>query len=88
MADTLRIDKWLFHARFHKTRALAQVAARKGIIRLNGQRVEKAHAEVRPGDVLTLPRGREVVIVHVLACGARRGTAQEAQMLYEIVLGD
>jgi ribosome-associated heat shock protein Hsp15 len=85
MSDGLRIDKWLWHARFYKTRALAQGAAAKGRIRRNGIRIEKAGSEVRPGDVLTLPRGREVVIVRILACGLRRGPASEAQCLYEIV---
>jgi ribosome-associated heat shock protein Hsp15 len=85
MSDSLRIDKWLWHARFYKTRAMAQEAAVKGRIRRNGIRIGKAGTEVRPGDVLTLPRGREVVVVRVLACGIRRGPAAEAQGLYEIV---
>jgi ribosome-associated heat shock protein Hsp15 len=83
----IRIDKWLWHARFHKTRALAQAAAVKGHIRLNGRRIEKASAEVRIGDTLTVPRGKAVVVVRVLGCGIRRGPATEAQALYE-VLGD
>jgi len=53
----VRIDKWLWQARFSKTRGIAQAAARAGRIRLNGQRVEKAGTEVRPGDILTVPRG-------------------------------
>jgi ribosome-associated heat shock protein Hsp15 len=83
MTDRIRIDKWLWHARFHKTRVLAQDAAVRGHIRLNGRRIEKASAEVRPGDLLTLPRGREVIVVRVLACGIRRGPASEARGLYE-----
>jgi ribosome-associated heat shock protein Hsp15 len=85
MSDRIRIDKWLWYARFHKTRSLAQIAAVKGHIRLNERRIEKASAEVRPGDTLTLPRGREVVVVRVVACGIRRGPAKEAQALYEIL---
>jgi ribosome-associated heat shock protein Hsp15 len=81
----IRIDKWLWHARFHKTRGLAQAAAGKGHIRLNGRRIEKASAEVRVGDMLTLPRGNQVVVVRVLGCGIRRGPATEAQALYEIL---
>lgn len=84
----IRIDKWLWHARFHKTRALAQAAAVKGHIRLNGRRVEKASAEVRIGDRLTVPRGNGVVVVRVLGCGIRRGPATEAQALYEILPDD
>ncbi len=83
MNDRIRIDKWLWHARFYKTRALAQEAATKGRIRRNDVRVEKASAEVRIGDILTLPRGREVAVVRVLGCGERRGSASEAQLLYE-----
>ena len=85
MSDSIRIDKWLWHARFHKSRALAQGAATSGRIRLNGRRIEKSSAEVRPGDTLTLPRGREVIVVRVLGCGIRRGPAPEAQLLYEIL---
>ncbi|MBS0278281.1 MAG: RNA-binding S4 domain-containing protein [Proteobacteria bacterium] len=84
----IRIDKWLWHARFHKTRALAQAAAVKGHIRLNGRRIEKASAEVRIGDRLTVPRGNGVVVVRVLGCGIRRGPATEAQALYEILPDD
>ena len=83
MTDRIRIDKWLWHARFYKTRALAQEAAAKGRIRRNDIRVEKASVEVKIGDILTLPRGREVAVVRVLGCGERRGPASEAQMLYE-----
>jgi ribosome-associated heat shock protein Hsp15 len=85
MSDRIRIDKWLWHARFHKTRSLAQAAATKGHIRLNGRRIEKSSTEVGPGDSLTLPRGREVIVVRVLSCGIRRGPAPEAQLLYEIL---
>ena len=86
MSETrIRIDKWLWHARFHKTRSLAQAAAVKGHIRLNGRRVEKASAEVRIGDTLTVPRGKEVDVVRVLGCGIRRGPATEAQALYQIL---
>ncbi|HVU20569.1 MAG TPA: RNA-binding S4 domain-containing protein [Rhizomicrobium sp.] len=83
MTDRIRIDKWLWHARFYKTRALAQEAAAKGRIRRNDVRVVKASIEVKIGDILTLPRGREVAVVRVLGCGERRGPASEAQLLYE-----
>jgi ribosome-associated heat shock protein Hsp15 len=83
MTDRIRIDKFLWHARFAKTRALAQEAAASGLIRLNKQRVQKASVEVKPGDILTLPRGGAVLVVRVLACGIRRGPAREAQALYE-----
>ena len=82
---SLRIDIWLWHARFCKTRAVAQALAAKGHIRVNGIRVEKASAAVRPGDVLTLPAGRDIVVVKVLGFGDRRGPATEARALYEIM---
>lgn len=80
-----RIDKWLWQARFYKSRSLAQAAASSGRLRLNGSRVEKAGQGVKCGDILTLPRGREVVAIRVLAFGERRGPAPEAAALYEIV---
>jgi ribosome-associated heat shock protein Hsp15 len=82
---TIRIDKWLWHARFYKTRPLAQAAATSGRLRLNGHRVEKSSVSVKPGDVLTLARGRDVLAVRVCAIGLRRGPASEAQALYEIL---
>jgi ribosome-associated heat shock protein Hsp15 len=84
--ESLRIDKWLWHARFYKTRNLAQRAACSGILRLNNARVQKAGVAVKPGDVLTVPRGqRDVTVVRIQALGARRGPAPEAQELYQVL---
>lgn len=85
MGERIRIDKWLWHARFFRTRALAQSAASAGLIRLNGQRVEKSSVPVGPGDVLTVPRGRDVIVVRVVDVAMRRGPARVAQSLYEVV---
>ena len=85
MSETLRIDKWLWHARFCKTRDVAQEKAAKGHIRLNGHRIEKASAAVRIGDVMTLPTGGKVVSLKVLGLGLRRGPASEALLLYEVI---
>jgi ribosome-associated heat shock protein Hsp15 len=85
LSESLRIDKWLFHARFCKTRVLAQEKAETGRIRLNGQRVEKASAAIRVGDVLTLPAGGKVIALRVLQLGERRGPAVEARALYEVL---
>jgi ribosome-associated heat shock protein Hsp15 len=82
---TIRIDKWLWHARFYKTRPLAQAAAASGRLRLNGQRVEKASTGVGAGDVLTVVHGNKILAVRVCAIGARRGPAEEARLLYEIL---
>jgi ribosome-associated heat shock protein Hsp15 len=83
--QSIRIDKWLWHARFYKTRARAQHAAASGVIRLNGARVEKSSVNIAPGDILTLPLGREVVAVRVAALAERRGPAPEAQALYKVL---
>lgn len=85
--ERLRLDKWLWCARFYKTRPLAAAACEKGHIRINGHRVEKASREVRPGDVLTIPVSRQTMVVKVLVGAARRGPATEAQTLYEVVEG-
>jgi ribosome-associated heat shock protein Hsp15 len=80
-----RLDKWLFHARFYRTRPLAQAATAAGRIRLNGVKVEKPGHALKPGDVLTLGRGGQVIAVKVLALAEKRGPAIEARTLYEIL---
>ena len=85
--EGLRIDKWLWHARFCKTRALAQRKTAAGLIRVNGQRIEKASTLIRPGDVLTLPLARSAIALRVLALGVRRGPPAEARALYEMLEG-
>lgn len=87
MVQRTRIDKWLWHARFYRSRVRAQEAAASGLLRLNGMRLEKASCGVQPGDVVTLPRGREIVAVRVEALAERRGAATEAQRLYRILGG-
>lgn len=86
--DRIRIDKWLWHARFYRSRANAQQAAESGRLRSNGARVVKSGHGIKCGDVLTVPQGREVLVVRVVAFGERRGAAAEARELYEIVAED
>ncbi len=86
--DRIRIDKWLWHARFYRTRVVAQKAAESGRLRLNGARVVKSGHGIKCGDVLTVAQGHEVLAVRVVAFGERRGPAQEARALYEIVAED
>ena len=81
--EGLRLDKWLWQARFFKTRPLAAQVVQKGRIRINQVRVSKPHYRLRPGDVLTFPQGKVIRVVRVLALGTRRGPAPEAQTLYE-----
>jgi ribosome-associated heat shock protein Hsp15 len=83
--ERLRLDKWLWCARFYKTRSLAAAACESGHLRINGFRVEKPGREVRPGDVLTVPHGREVLVIRMLSGATRRGPASEARTLYEPV---
>jgi ribosome-associated heat shock protein Hsp15 len=80
---TLRLDRWLWHARFIRSRDLAEglVAARR--VRVNEQLVGKTHQLVRPGDVITLTEPARVRVVRVRALGERRGPAVEARLLYE-----
>lgn len=81
--DVIRMDKWLWQARFFKTRALASRVCNDGRVRVNGVQIDKAHFGVRPGQVLTFPQGRRIRVVRVRALGARRGSAKEASLLYE-----
>jgi ribosome-associated heat shock protein Hsp15 len=81
--DGLRLDKWLWYARFYKSRTLAAVACSSGRIRINGVPVAKSHRHLKPGDVLTFPHGSHIRIIRVLALGSRRGPASEARLLYQ-----
>ncbi len=82
----IRIDKWLWQARFCKTRTLAAALVEAGRVRVNGQRIDKPGRAVGPGDVLTLAgmgTGGPVRVVRIAACGTRRGPAPEAALLYQ-----
>jgi ribosome-associated heat shock protein Hsp15 len=81
--ESQRIDKWLWHARFARTRAAAQALAVSGRVRVNRVKVTSASRLVRPGDVLTLVSGGSVRVVGVLAVAERRGTPADARRLYE-----
>lgn len=84
-APSLRADKWLWHARFFKSRSIAAQAVSAGRVRVNGQKLSRASANVRVGDVLNITIGRHVKVVRLLALGTRRGPASEAQTLYAIL---
>ncbi len=77
----LRVDKWLWAARFFKTRSQAAAAVSAGHIERNGQRVKPGRGIV-PGDRLSIRRGQELFEVEVVALSARRGPAKLAQALY------
>ncbi len=78
----LRVDKWLWAARFFKTRSLAAQAVEGGKVKLDGQRVKPAK-EIQQGDVLAIYVGDHEWVVTVRALSARRGPAEEARKLYE-----
>ena len=78
-----RLDLWLFHARFFKSRVLATAMITAGHLRLNGQHCLKPGHGVAPGDVLTFPQGSRIRVIRVLALGQRRGPAGEAERLYD-----
>lgn len=80
---TIRLDKWLWQARFFKTRGLAARLVSAGKVRVDGVPVSKPARPVGAGDVLTFPQARRIRVVRVLAMGERRGPAAEAQTLYE-----
>jgi ribosome-associated heat shock protein Hsp15 len=80
--DRQRIDKWLWHARFVRTRADASALAEKGHIRLNGKRVTASSQPVRVGDVLTVALDRAVRVVEIQGFCERRGDAALARTLY------
>ena len=82
MADSLRIDKFLWFARIVKTRALAQSLAENGRIRISGRLVDRAHAPVKVGDVLSFAQRGLVRVLRVEALPVRRGPPAEAQTLY------
>ena len=81
--DTIRLDKWLWQARFFKSRSIAAGVVTAGKVRLEGQPAVKPARAIGAGDVLTFQQARDVRIVKVLALGTRRGPAPEAQTLYE-----
>ena len=80
-SSDIRIDKWLWAARFFKTRALAAEAVAGGKVKVNGDRV-KAAKSVRPGDELHIHIGPYEHVIRVRGLSARRGPASEAALLY------
>ena len=80
--DKLRIDKWLWAARFYKTRTLAVEEIDKGRVQVNGQQAKPAR-EVKAGDIVTLRQGPVIRTLVVRGISGQRGAAPVAQQLYE-----
>ncbi len=82
MAENLRLDKFLWFARIVKTRSAAQLLAEQGRIRIHGRIVDRAHAPVRVGDVLSFAHRGQVRVLRIETLPVRRGPAAEARSLY------
>lgn len=82
-AAKIRLDKWLWQARFFKTRTLSAKEIGAGHVRVNGARITKPAQAVGPGDVLTFAQAARVRVVRIVELGTRRGPAPEAQALYD-----
>lgn len=82
VAESLRLDKFLWFARIVKTRSLAQQLAEEGRIRVGGRIVDRAHAPVRVGDVLSFAVHSRIRVLKVEALPIRRGPPAEARTLY------
>lgn len=81
-AQRLRLDKWLWQARFFRSRSIAAEVIAEGHVRVNGTRISRPGRDVGAGDTLTFPQGNRIRVIRVLALGIRRGPATEAQELY------
>lgn len=79
----IRLDKWLWQARFTKSRGLAVKMIESGAVRVNAVRVVKPATTIRVGDGLTFVLADKVLVLRVLALGTRRGPAPEARLLYD-----
>lgn len=78
----MRVDKWLWAARFYKTRSLASAAVDGGHVEINGERAKPAK-NIKEGDELRIRLNQNTYVVHVRALSERRGPAPEARQLYE-----
>lgn len=81
-ADRQRLDKWLWFARFSKSRTSAAKLAASGYVRINGQRSTDPAKPLALGDVVTVALERGTLVVRVVDLGVRRGPAVEARQLY------
>ncbi|MBZ8132994.1 RNA-binding S4 domain-containing protein [Afifella sp. IM 167] len=82
-AASQRLDRWLWHARFARTRSAAQKLVTDGHVRLNRDKVTQPSRLVRVGDVLTLALSRQVKVAEVKAIASKRGSYAIAQTLYD-----
>jgi ribosome-associated heat shock protein Hsp15 len=88
MTEKIRLDTWLWYARFYKSRSLSSKAILSGKLRLNSNKINKPASKVKINDVLTINHINMVRIIQVQSLGSRRGPASEAQKLYNDLSGD
>jgi len=82
MTEKIRLDTWLWYARFYKSRSLSSKAILSGKLRLNSNKIIKPASKVKINDVLTINHINVVRVIQVQSLGSRRGPASEAQKLY------
>jgi ribosome-associated heat shock protein Hsp15 len=80
--SSIRLDKWLWHARLCKTRSIAARLVAEGKVRVNATRVSKPATQVRIGDGISFARDGRIHVLRILSLGERRGPAPEARLLY------
>jgi ribosome-associated heat shock protein Hsp15 len=80
--SSMRLDQWLWYARFAKSRSRAARLCTAGVVTVNGLAVKKAHCTIRVGDIVVVPHGVLARTVLVKALGERRGPSPEARSLY------
>ena len=83
MTEKIRLDIWLWYARFYKSRSLSSKAILSGKLRVNSIKIIKPASKVKINDVLTINHVNTVRIIQIQSIGARRGPASEAQALYK-----
>jgi ribosome-associated heat shock protein Hsp15 len=81
----IRLDKWLWFARFQRAREACATLVRDGRVRINSRRVTQPGADVAPGDVLTLALPGRTIVVEILAIAERRGDSAAGQALFRII---
>ena len=82
MTEKIRLDIWLWHARFYKSRSLSSKVILSGKLRVNSIKIIKPASKVKINDVLTINHVNTVRIIQIQSIGSRRGPASEAQALY------
>ena len=88
MTEKIRLDIWLWYARFYKSRTMSSKAILSGKLRVNANKIIKPASKIKINDVLTINHPYMVRIIQVQSLGSRRGPASEAQQLYKVLSGD